>query len=181
VARLGSARRTARRLDSAAQPCFGDLARRRGSSSSRPPSSLLRRLSLVWLRHPRARARDAARHHARGGYDRDRDGDRRTGGNRREQRRPAVWRRREMQRSYERRRWLRDGRGGGTGWSRRGGSEVAFWVLSPFSFLPAALALASACPSSRPTRGLIANYYFSNYLGDVVIYYLQLLLGEKLR
>ena len=88
-----------------------------GSSSSRPPSSLLRRrrLSLVWLRHPRARARDAARRHARGGYDRGRDRDRRTGGDRREQRRPAAWRRREMQRSYERRRWLRDGRGGGTG------------------------------------------------------------------
>ena len=120
-----------------------------GSSSSRPPSSLLRRLSLVWLRHPRARAHDAARHHARGGYDRDRDGDRRTGGNRREQRRPAVWRRREMQRSYERRRWLRDGRGGGTGWSRRGGSEVIFWVLSPFSFLPAALAQAKP-PALRP-------------------------------
>ena len=28
---------------------------------------------------------------------------------------------------------------------------------------------------------LVGNYYFSNYLGDVVIYYFQLLLGEKLR
>ena len=35
--------------------------------------------------------------------------------------------------------------------------------------------------NGRTVKGLVANYYFSNYLGDVVIYYLQLLLGEKLR
>ena len=39
------------------------------------PSSLLRRLSLVPLRHPRARAHDAARCHARDGYERDCDRD----------------------------------------------------------------------------------------------------------
>ena len=126
-----------------------------GSSSSPPPVSLLRRLSLVWLRHPRARARAAARRHARGGYERDRDRDRRTGGGRREQRRPAAWRRREMQRSCERRRWLRDGRGGGAGWSRRGalfcgGSEVIFW--GPL-FAGGAGAGEAACPWSWPTRG----------------------------
>ena len=36
-------------------------------------------------------------------------------------------------------------------------------------------------PRDRAPPNLIGNYYFSNFLGDVVICYLQLILGEKLR
>ena len=48
------------------------------------------------------------------------------------------------------------------------------------------MALAANPPPTAHTvaeLALIGNYYFSNYLGDEVTYYLQLLLGvgEKLR
>ena len=75
AARLGSADGSAARLGGSA------LLRRLGSSAALLLLVLPRRffvvsLSLVWLRHPRARSRDAARRHARGGYDRGRCRDR---------------------------------------------------------------------------------------------------------
>ena len=55
-------------------------------------------------------------------------------------------------------------RGGGYFFSRGNPNHTGNWFL--------------LC---NTTTNLVGNYYFSNYLGDVVIYYLQLLLGEKLR
>ena len=110
-----------------------------------PPPSLLRHLSLVWLHHLRARARDVIRGSMTTAIATMTAIAASAAGTREQSGGVAAPRDREMQCSYERRRWLRDGRGGGTGWSHRGGSEVAFWVLSPFSFLPAALP-----PALRP-------------------------------
>ena len=117
-----------------------------------PPPSLLRHLSLVWLRHLRARARDVIRGSMTTAIATMTAIAASAAGTREQSGGVAAPRDREMQCSYERRRWLRDGRGGGTGLSRRGGSEVIFWVLSPFSFLPAALAQAKP-PALRPGPG----------------------------
>jgi hypothetical protein len=93
--------------------------------------------------------RGATSRHARGDddHDRDHDHDCNFDCDRRDRSEPE---RREMQRSYERRRWLRDGGCGGTGYSRRaacccGDSIVHF----SFSSSPApALAKSSRPPLS---------------------------------
>ena len=56
--------------------------------------------------------------------------------------------------------------------------KLPLWCTKP---RPAVSRVGGPFKTMRGAGGLVANYYFSNYLGDVVIYYLQLLLGEKLR
>ena len=114
-----------------------------------PPSSLLRRLSLVWSRHPRARARDAARRHTRGGYDRDRDHDRDRDRRRPEpERRAAAWRRRAPQDVAQ----LREV-AVAAGWRRRRDGHLApavhvvvVWVRSSNFFY---FTLCSPAPANR--------------------------------
>ena len=80
-----------------------------------PPPSLLRHLSLVWLRHLRARARDVIRGSMTTAIATMTAIAASAAGTREQSGGVAAPRDREMQCSYERRRWLRDGGGGGTG------------------------------------------------------------------
>ena len=98
--------------------------------------------------------RGATSRHARGDddHDRDHDHDCNFDCDRRDRSEPE---RREMQRSYERRRWLRDGGGGGTGCSRRaacccGDSVVHF----SFSSSPAPALAKSSRPPLSPLQRL---------------------------
>ena len=85
-----------------------------------PPPSLLRHLSLVWLRHLRARARDVIRGSMTTAIATMTAIAASAAGTREQSGGVAAPRDREMQCSYERRRWLRDGGRDGAGLSRRG-------------------------------------------------------------
>ena len=85
-----------------------------------PPPSLLRHLSLVWLHHLRARARDVIRGSMTTAIATMTAIAASAAGTREQSGGVAAPRDREMQCSYERRRWLRDGGRGGAGLSRRG-------------------------------------------------------------
>ena len=98
--------------------------------------------------------RGATSRHARGDddHDRDHDHDCNFDCDRRDRSEPE---RREMQHSYERRRWLRDGGDGGTGYSRRaacccGDSVVHF----SFSSSPAPALAKSSRPPLSPLQRL---------------------------
>ena len=128
-----------------------------------PPPSLLRHLSLVWLRHLRARARDVIRGSMTTAIATMTAIAASAAGTREQSGGVAAPRDREMQCSYERRRWLRDGGRGGAGLSRRGAcccgvSIVIFFIL--FFWAPragkessrrAAAFFSFAAP--RPSRG----------------------------
>ena len=80
-----------------------------------PPPSLLRHLSFVWLRHLRARARDVIRGSMTTAIATMTAIAASATGTREQSGGVAAPRDREMQCSYERRRWLRDGGRGGAG------------------------------------------------------------------
>jgi hypothetical protein len=99
-----------------------------------PPPSLLRHLSLVWLRHLRARARDVIRGSMTTAIATMTAIAASAAGTREQSGGVAAPRDREMQCSYERRRWLRDGGRGGAGLSRRGacccGVSIVIFLFS---------------------------------------------------
>ena len=95
--------------------------------------------------------RGATSRHARGDddHDRDHDHDCNFDCDRRDRSEPE---RREMQRSYERRRWLRDGGDGGTGYSRRGACFCGDSVVHfSFSSSPAPALAKSSRPPLSPS------------------------------